>query len=116
MGFSCQYFCKIVEPLFVAMTESHVVAASKEAFYSWQYRSPKKKTALELHTASKKRDVRERLVLFRKNVVNFLLFFFFQSFYFFFLSIFYFLIFFPQNFYFTVTRKVRTTKYLKNNK
>ena len=50
----------IVEPLFVAMTRSHVIASSKEAFYSWQYRSPKKLTALELQTHSKRKDVRER--------------------------------------------------------
>ena len=50
----------IIEPLFVAMTRSHVIASSKEAFYSWQYRSPKKLTALELQTHSKRKDVRER--------------------------------------------------------
>lgn len=27
-----------LEPLFVAMTKTHVIAASKEAFYVWQYR------------------------------------------------------------------------------
>ena len=52
----------MLEPLFVAMTRSHVIASSKEAFYSWQYRSPKKLTALELQTHSKRKDVRERLV------------------------------------------------------
>ncbi len=46
----------------MAMTRSHVIASSKEAFYSWQYRSPKKLTALELQTHSKRKDVRERLV------------------------------------------------------
>ena len=50
----------ITEPLFVAMTRSHVIASSKEAFYSWQYRSPKKLTALEMQTHSKRKDVRER--------------------------------------------------------
>ncbi|RMX47135.1 hypothetical protein pdam_00018680 [Pocillopora damicornis] len=48
-----------IEPLFVAMTRSHVIASSKEAFYSWQYRSPKKLTALELQTHAKRKDVRE---------------------------------------------------------
>lgn len=52
----------MLEPLYVAMTRSHVIASSKEAFYSWQYRSPKKLTALELQTHSKRKDVRERLV------------------------------------------------------
>ena len=56
----------MLEPLFVAMTRSHVIASSKEAFYSWQYRSPKKLTALELQTHSKRKDVRERLVLILK--------------------------------------------------
>ena len=55
-------FC-FIEPLFVAMTRSHVIASSREAFYSWQYRSPKKLTALELQTHSKRKDIRERLVL-----------------------------------------------------
>ena len=54
-------FC-FIEPLFVAMTRSHVIASSREAFYSWQYRSPKKLTALELQTHSKRKDIRERLV------------------------------------------------------
>ncbi|KAM7428718.1 WD repeat-containing protein 35 [Porites harrisoni] len=48
-----------IEPLFVAMTRSHVIASSREAFYSWQYRSPKKLTALELQTHSKRKDIRE---------------------------------------------------------
>ena len=48
------------EPLFIAMTRSHVVASSKEAFYAWQYRNPKKLTALELQSPSRKKDVRER--------------------------------------------------------
>ncbi|EDO46375.1 predicted protein [Nematostella vectensis] len=50
-----------LEPLFVAMTRSHVVAASKEAFYTWQYRSPKKLTALEMQVPSRRKDVRERM-------------------------------------------------------
>ncbi|XP_015772966.1 PREDICTED: WD repeat-containing protein 35-like [Acropora digitifera] len=48
-----------IEPLFVAMTRSHVIASSREAFFSWQYRSPKKLTALELQTHTKREDVRE---------------------------------------------------------
>ncbi|XP_048590308.1 WD repeat-containing protein 35-like isoform X2 [Nematostella vectensis] len=48
-----------LEPLFVAMTRSHVIAASKEAFYTWQYRSPKKLTALEMQVPSRRKDVRE---------------------------------------------------------
>lgn len=50
-----------IEPLFVAMSRSHVIASSREAFYSWQYRSPKKLTALELQTHTKKKDVREKM-------------------------------------------------------
>ena len=51
------------EPLCVAMSRSHVIASSKEAFYTWQYRSPKKLTALELQTPSIRKDVRERFVI-----------------------------------------------------
>ena len=46
----------------MAMTQSHVIASSREAFYSWQYRSPKKLTALELQTHTKRKDVREKSV------------------------------------------------------
>lgn len=50
------------EPLFVAMTKSYVIAASKEAFYTWQYRSPKKLTSHEIQ-ASRRKDVRERYTI-----------------------------------------------------
>lgn len=56
-----------IEPLFVAMTKSYVIAASKEAFYTWQYRSPKKLTSHEIQ-ASRRKDVRERYNVYHKNM------------------------------------------------
>ncbi|XP_060042583.1 WD repeat-containing protein 35 isoform X5 [Erinaceus europaeus] len=51
-----------IVPLFVAMTKTHVVAASKEAFYIWQYRVAKKLTALEINQIIRSRkEGRERL-------------------------------------------------------
>ncbi|KAM9319056.1 WD repeat-containing protein 35 isoform 2-T2 [Pholidichthys leucotaenia] len=51
-----------IEPLFVAMTRTHVIAASKEAFYLWQYRVAKKLTALEINQVTRtKKEGRERL-------------------------------------------------------
>lgn len=48
-------------PLFVAMTKTHVIAASKEAFYIWQYRVAKKLTALEINQITRSRkEGRER--------------------------------------------------------
>lgn len=58
----------LTEPLFVAMTKSYVVAASKEAFYTWQYRSPKKLTSHEMQTTRRK-DVRERYYYCMKCIV-----------------------------------------------
>lgn len=52
------------DPLFVTMTKTHVIAASKEAFYTWQYRVAKKLTALEINQVAKTRkEGRERWVL-----------------------------------------------------
>lgn len=49
------------DPLFVTMTKTHVIAASKEAFYLWQYRVAKKLTALEINQVSRTRkEGRER--------------------------------------------------------
>ncbi|XP_055481799.1 WD repeat-containing protein 35 isoform X5 [Psammomys obesus] len=49
-------------PLFVAMTKTHVIAASKEAFYTWQYRVAKKLTALEINQITRSRkEGRERI-------------------------------------------------------
>ncbi|KAF4016576.1 hypothetical protein G4228_007779, partial [Cervus hanglu yarkandensis] len=42
-------------PLFVTMTKTHVIAASKEAFYIWQYRVAKKLTALEINQITRPR-------------------------------------------------------------
>lgn len=49
------------DPLFVTMTKTHVIAASKEAFYLWQYRVAKKLTALEINQVTRTRkEGRER--------------------------------------------------------
>uniref|UniRef100_A0A8C1TCC5 WD repeat domain 35 n=1 Tax=Cyprinus carpio TaxID=7962 RepID=A0A8C1TCC5_CYPCA len=51
-----------IYPLFVTMTKTHVIVASKEAFYVWQYRVAKKLTALEINQVSKTRkEGRERV-------------------------------------------------------
>lgn len=63
-GWRCNLFSHLstcLEPLFVAMTKTHVIAASKEAFYVWQYR-------LDLQTShmwKAKRERKERWVGFR---------------------------------------------------
>ncbi|XP_057715760.1 WD repeat-containing protein 35 isoform X1 [Corythoichthys intestinalis] len=49
-------------PLFVTMTRTHVIAASKEAFYLWQYRVANKLTALEINQVTRtKKEGRERV-------------------------------------------------------
>uniref|UniRef100_A0A8C5DJY1 WD repeat-containing protein 35 n=1 Tax=Gouania willdenowi TaxID=441366 RepID=A0A8C5DJY1_GOUWI len=51
-----------IDPLFVTMTKTHVIAASKEGFYLWQYRVAKKLTALEINQVTRtKKEGRERL-------------------------------------------------------
>uniref|UniRef100_A0A8B9JLR4 WD repeat-containing protein 35 n=1 Tax=Astyanax mexicanus TaxID=7994 RepID=A0A8B9JLR4_ASTMX len=51
-----------IDPLFITMTKTHVIAASKEAFYAWQYRVAKKLTALEINQVAKTRkEGRERV-------------------------------------------------------
>lgn len=55
------HFSSVTDPLFVTMTKTHVIAASKEAFYVWQYRVAKKLTALEINQVAKTRkEGRER--------------------------------------------------------
>uniref|UniRef100_A0A7M4EBJ1 WD repeat-containing protein 35 n=3 Tax=Crocodylus porosus TaxID=8502 RepID=A0A7M4EBJ1_CROPO len=51
-----------IGPLFVTMTKTHVIAASKEAFYIWQYRVAKKLTAMEINQVARTRkEGRERI-------------------------------------------------------
>uniref|UniRef100_A0AAY5EIS1 WD repeat-containing protein 35 n=1 Tax=Electrophorus electricus TaxID=8005 RepID=A0AAY5EIS1_ELEEL len=51
----------LTDPLFVTMTKTHVIAASREALYTWQYRVAKKLTALEINQVAKTRkEGRER--------------------------------------------------------
>lgn len=63
-SWSFTIFCSLfaaTDPLFVTMTKTHVIAASKEAFYVWQYRVAKKLTALEINQVAKTRkEGRER--------------------------------------------------------
>lgn len=50
------------EPSFVAVTKTHVIAASKEAIYIWQFKAAKKITAMEVNTAmGRKKDSREKV-------------------------------------------------------
>jgi len=37
-----------MEPVFLAMTKTHVVVASREAFYTWQFKNPKKLVNIEI--------------------------------------------------------------------
>ncbi|XP_014672750.1 PREDICTED: WD repeat-containing protein 35-like [Priapulus caudatus] len=48
-----------IEPMYVTMTTTHIFAASKEAFYVWQFKIPKQLAAMEI--AGKKPMGRERL-------------------------------------------------------
>ncbi|XP_072314070.1 WD repeat-containing protein 35 [Eucyclogobius newberryi] len=51
-----------IKPLYITMTKTHVIAASKEAFYLWQYRVAKKLTALEINQVTRtKKEGRERV-------------------------------------------------------
>ncbi|XP_078503870.1 WD repeat-containing protein 35 [Lissotriton helveticus] len=51
-----------IAPLFVTMTKSHVIAASREAFYIWQYRVAKRLTALEINQVTRiRKEGRERI-------------------------------------------------------
>ncbi|XP_023690491.1 WD repeat-containing protein 35 isoform X2 [Paramormyrops kingsleyae] len=60
-----------IEPLFVTMTKTHVIAASREAFYIWQYRVAKKLTALEINQVTRTRkEGRERVYHIDDNVAD----------------------------------------------
>ncbi|KAL5015359.1 hypothetical protein ScPMuIL_009629 [Solemya velum] len=48
-----------MDPLYITMTKTHIVAACKEAFYTWQFKNPKKLATLEMST--KKRAGAERV-------------------------------------------------------
>jgi len=37
-----------MDPLYVTMTQTHIIAASKEAFYLWQFKNIKKLASLEM--------------------------------------------------------------------
>ncbi|ESO83236.1 hypothetical protein LOTGIDRAFT_197584 [Lottia gigantea] len=48
-----------IEPVYLTMTANHVIAASKEAFYTWQFKNPKKLATLEM--TSKRKAGAEKL-------------------------------------------------------
>ena len=37
-----------IEPIYTCMTKTHIVAACKEAFYTWQFKNIKKLASLEM--------------------------------------------------------------------
>lgn len=49
-----------MEPIFVTMTENHVIAASKETFYLWHYSVPRRGTRDLQVALPKKVKVTER--------------------------------------------------------
>ncbi|PVD32416.1 hypothetical protein C0Q70_07850 [Pomacea canaliculata] len=42
-----------MDPLYLTMTRTHIIAACKEAFYCWQFKNPKKIATLEMATKRK---------------------------------------------------------------
>ncbi|KAK3088211.1 hypothetical protein FSP39_016191 [Pinctada imbricata] len=48
-----------LDPVYLTMTKTHILCASKEAFYTWQFKNPKKLTTLE--AAGRRRTGTERL-------------------------------------------------------
>ncbi|CAG5134548.1 unnamed protein product, partial [Candidula unifasciata] len=49
-----------MEPVYLCMTKSQIICASREAFYCWQFKNPKKLATLEI--ASKRKAGSERLI------------------------------------------------------
>ena len=50
-----------IEPVYTCMTQSHIIAASKEVFYTWQFKNIKKMASLEV--SGKRRAGMERYEL-----------------------------------------------------
>ncbi|XP_064652091.1 WD repeat-containing protein 35-like [Lineus longissimus] len=48
-----------LDPVYLTMTKTHIVASSKEAFYTWQFKNPKKLAAMEI--SGKRKAGQERL-------------------------------------------------------
>ncbi|CAH1774582.1 unnamed protein product [Owenia fusiformis] len=48
-----------IDPAYIAMTKSHIIAASKEAFYTWQFKNPKNLATMEM--SGKRKAGAERL-------------------------------------------------------
>ena len=42
-----------LDPMYVTMTKTHIIAASKEAFYVWQFKNIKKLAALDVSAKRK---------------------------------------------------------------
>ncbi|KAK3580220.1 hypothetical protein CHS0354_012747 [Potamilus streckersoni] len=48
-----------MDPVYLTMTKTHIITASKEAFYTWQFKNPKKLSTLEV--AGRRKTASERL-------------------------------------------------------
>ncbi|XP_063406795.1 WD repeat-containing protein 35-like isoform X2 [Mytilus trossulus] len=48
-----------IDPVYLTMTKTHIITGSKEAFYTWQFKNPKKLSTLEV--AGRRRTGTERL-------------------------------------------------------
>ncbi|XP_053382408.1 WD repeat-containing protein 35-like isoform X3 [Mercenaria mercenaria] len=48
-----------MDPVYLTMTKTHIIAASREAFYTWQFKNPKKLSTLEV--AGRRKTGAERL-------------------------------------------------------
>ena len=53
-----------IEPLYVCMTKTHIIAASKEAFYTWQFKNIKKMASLEVSGKRKAGTERQVIVFY----------------------------------------------------
>ena len=60
-----------MDPVYLTMTKTHIVAASKEAFYTWQFKNPKKLSTLEVAGRRKTGSERYIWVLLKLPLSNF---------------------------------------------
>ena len=58
-----------MDPVYLSMTKTHIVAASKEAFYTWQFKNPKKLSTLEV--AGRRKTGAERYHVFFSYKIDF---------------------------------------------
>jgi len=52
--------CVVIEPLFMAMTSTHVIVASREAIYSWQFTTSRSLALSHVVTSQQRKDGREK--------------------------------------------------------